>query len=107
MNLFFTGIPQPEPPMLENEDFRSISSSSNSSSTGFHFPGNLYKCNLCEIAFAENAFLLTHLKNRHRSTMTKALRPHFSCGACPAKFFKNSFLVKHCEFHILQNQRSR
>ena len=51
------------------------------------------------VAFAENAFLLTHLKNRHRSTVFKALKPHFSCGACPAKFFKNSFLVKHSECH--------
>ena len=60
----------------------------------------LYKCNLCEVAFLENAFLLSHLKNKHRSTMSKlALRPQYSCGACPAKFFKNSFLVKHCECH--------
>ena len=66
---------------------------------GNYFAGNLFKCNLCEIAFAENAFLLTHLKNRHRSTVSKALKPHFSCGACPAKFFKNSFLVKHSECH--------
>ena len=61
---------------------------------------HLYKCNLCEDSFSENAFLLTHLKNKHRSNMTKALRPQFSCGVCPAKFFKNSFLIKHCQFHL-------
>ena len=109
----YRSIPQPEPPpnlnSEEDEERRTTStySSSSGNSSGFHFPGNLFKCNLCEIAFAENAFLLTHLKNRHRSTMTKALRPHFSCGACPAKFFKNSFLVKHVEFHCLENQRLR
>ncbi len=58
----------------------------------------LFQCNLCAAAFLENAFLLSHLKNRHRPGMTMmALRPHYSCGACPAKFFKNSFLVKHVE----------
>ena len=63
---------------------------------------HMFKCNLCEIAFAENAFLLTHLKNKHRhSAVSKALKPQFSCGICPAKFFKNSFLVKHCESHEL------
>ena len=90
----YKGNPQPEP----NSEEISSSYSSNSEET-LRFAGNLYKCNLCEIAFAENAFLLTHLKNKHRSTVSKALKPHFSCGACPAKFFKNSFLVKHCEFH--------
>ena len=60
----------------------------------------LFKCNLCEVAFLENAFLLTHLKNKHKSSvMSRALRPQYSCGACPAKFFKNSFLVKHTECH--------
>ena len=60
----------------------------------------LFKCNLCEVAFADNVILLGHLKNRHRSAMSKVLlRPQFSCGICPAKFFKNSFLIKHCESH--------
>ena len=59
----------------------------------------LFKCNLCEVSFADNVILLSHLKNRHRSSMTKALKPQFSCGVCPAKFFKNSFLIKHCETH--------
>ena len=59
----------------------------------------LFKCNLCEASFADNVILLGHLKNRHRSSMTKALKPQFSCGVCPAKFFKNSFLIKHCESH--------
>ena len=89
----------------EEDDKRTTSTYSTNSSeesrqpSGNYFAGNLFKCNLCEIAFAENAFLLTHLKNRHRSTVSKALKPHFSCGACPAKFFKNSFLVKHVECH--------
>ena len=59
----------------------------------------LFKCNLCDASFADNVILLSHLKNRHRSSMTKALKPQFSCGVCPAKFFKNSFLIKHCETH--------
>ena len=59
----------------------------------------LFKCNLCDASFADNVILLGHLKNRHRSSMTKALKPQFSCGVCPAKFFKNSFLIKHCESH--------
>ena len=106
----YRSIPQPEPPgNSEGEEDRrrtSVSTYSSSSTVEpFRFRGNLYKCNLCEIAFEENAFLLTHLKNRHRSTMTRALRPHFSCGACPAKFFKNSFLVKHCEFHCLSGSQ--
>ena len=107
----YRSIPQPEPPgNSEGEEERRTvstysSNSRNSTVEPFRFSGNLYKCNLCEIAFEENAFLLTHLKNRHRSTMTKALRPHFSCGACPAKFFKNSFLVKHCEFHCLSGSQ--
>ena len=106
--------PQPEPPGSSETDDekRTISTYSTNSSeessqssekslknSSNYFSGNLFKCNLCEIAFAENAFLLTHLKNKHRSTVSKALKPHFSCGACPAKFFKNSFLVKHCELH--------
>jgi len=103
----YKSIPQPEPPgnSEEEDDKRTTSSYSTNSSeesrqpSGNYFAGNLFKCNLCEIAFAENAFLLTHLKNRHRSTVSKALKPHFSCGACPAKFFKNSFLVKHTECH--------
>ncbi len=58
----------------------------------------LFQCNLCGVGFLENAFLLSHLKNRHRPGVgMKVLRPHYSCGACPAKFFKNSFLVRHVE----------
>ncbi len=59
----------------------------------------LFQCNLCSAGFLENAFLLSHLKNRHRPAVgvMMALRPHYSCGACPAKFFKNSFLVRHVE----------
>lgn len=103
----YKSVPQPEPAgnSEEDEDKRTSSSTFSTNSMNedvhqiVHFSGNLFKCNLCEIAFAENAFLLTHLKNRHRSTVSKALKPHFSCGACPAKFFKNSFLVKHCECH--------
>lgn len=100
----YKSVPQPEPSGNSEEDDDERTSSTNSMIEdnhhgGIHFSGNLFKCNLCEIAFAENAFLLTHLKNRHRSTVSKALKPHFSCGACPAKFFKNSFLVKHCECH--------
>ena len=87
-------FPQPEPPGNSEEDLsdndkRTTSTYSTNSSeescrpggpptNGNYFAGNLFKCNLCEIAFAENAFLLTHLKNRHRSTFCKALRPHFS-----------------------------
>jgi hypothetical protein len=41
----------------------------------------------------------------NRSTMTKALKPQFSCGACPAKFFKNSFLIKHCQYHLNVEKR--
>ena len=104
-------FPQPEPPgnseTEDSDDKRTTSTYSTNSSeensrpptSGNYFAGNLFKCNLCEIAFAENAFLLTHLKNKHRSTVSRALKPHFACGACPAKFFKNSFLVKHIECH--------
>ncbi len=106
----YKSVPQPEPPGNSEEDdedkrttstYSTNSDETNSNSTRAenYFAGNLFKCNLCEIAFAENAFLLTHLKNRHRSTVSKALKPHFSCGACPAKFFKNSFLIKHTECH--------
>ena len=55
-------------------------------------------CNLCEVAFLENAFLLSHHRVKHPSY--SIVRPRYSCGACPAKFFKNSFLVKHVESHI-------
>ena len=95
-------IPQPDPNSEEERTISTYSSeeSQGSSLTVFNgFNKHLFKCNLCEIAFAENAFLLTHLKNRHRSTVSKALKPQFSCGICPAKFFKNSFLVRHCEVH--------
>ena len=54
-------------------------------------------CNLCEVAFLENAFLLSHHRIKHPSY---SVRPRYSCGACPAKFFKNSFLVKHAESHL-------
>eukprot|EP00094_Tigriopus_californicus_P013389 TCALIF_12950-PA protein Name:"Protein of unknown function" AED:0.29 eAED:0.29 QI:386/0.5/0.33/1/0.5/0.66/3/0/704 len=94
--------PQPDP---FNSD-QSTNSLRSATDMGGTFPKSLsnirkklYKCNLCEVAFIENAFLLTHLKNKHRSTMSKALRPQYSCAACPAKFFKNSFLVKHVESH--------
>ena len=103
-------IPQPDP---NSEEERTTSTYSSEESQGSSLQltstttttttkisnKHMYKCNLCEIAFAENAFLLTHLKNRHRSTVSKALKPQFSCGICPAKFFKNSFLVKHIECH--------
>lgn len=62
----------------------------------------LFKCNLCEdAAFLENAFLLTHLKNKHKNSTRGMLmlKPQYSCGVCPAKFFKNSFLVRHAECH--------
>ena len=94
--LTYHRVPQPDP---NSDDDKLTSSSSSGSSSANDNQPHLFKCNLCEIAFAENAFLLTHLKNKHRSTVSKALRPQFSCGACPAKFFKNSFLVKHCECH--------
>ena len=122
-------VPQPEPPppksnkksSISEEELESLSSTSSSvvSATSSNMLRNpetffsigrwtsraederrkLYKCNLCELSFADNEILLGHLKNRHRSTMSKALKPHFSCGVCPAKFFKNSFLIKHCESH--------
>ncbi len=63
----------------------------------------MFKCNLCGVAFLENAFLLTHLKNKHHGGgMGKALKPNYACGACPAKFFKNNFLAKHVEKHQFQ-----
>ena len=64
-------------------------------------PKRLFMCNLCEVAFMENAFLLSHQRNKHRSY---SVRPRYSCGACPAKFFKNSFLVKHAESHQFELQ---
>lgn len=67
-------------------------------------PAQLFKCNLCSVKFLENAFLLSHMKNKHRRLMEvdNLLRPRYSCGACPAKFFQNRFLVKHAQSHQFQ-----
>lgn len=112
-------VPQPEPPNRNTESEDEVELKRNSGrwtlqrrkskdkDVEMHEQSRLFKCNLCHVAFLENAFLLTHLKNKHRSTISKlALKPQYSCGACPAKFFKNSFLVKHAQshqFHLVDN----
>eukprot|EP00095_Tigriopus_kingsejongensis_P004760 maker-scaffold510_size151595-snap-gene-0.40 protein:Tk04760 transcript:maker-scaffold510_size151595-snap-gene-0.40-mRNA-1 annotation:"hypothetical protein Phum_PHUM540530" len=99
-----TTVP-PEPMSMEQSEaaLRVMSIAATLPKSVSNIKKKLFKCNLCEVAFLENAFLLSHLKNKHRSTMTKALRPQYSCAACPARFFKNSFLVKHVESHQFQH----
>lgn len=57
-----------------------------------------FQCARCRKTWDNNAELLQHLKEHHRSAR-HFMRPHYRCAQCGATFYRNNYLVRHCHFH--------